>query len=155
MKSPRFLKFIITYKAVVGAVQLFFSIAFLKSLDTSDVGGSLNRFASGFSINIEHNFIHGAITYASMMNSTVVLGVVLVFVLFGVINLIEAYGLHLKQRWAEWLTVIATALLIPVELYEVMRAFSILMLMLLAINSAVVYYLAKHKELFKPRRARA
>src|SRR3989338_663969 len=109
MKSPRFIKFIITYKAVVGAVQLFFSIAFLKSLDTSDVGGSLNRFASGFSIDIEHDFIHGAITYASMINSTVVLGVVLVFVLFGVINLIEAYGLHLKQRWAEWLTVIATS----------------------------------------------
>lgn len=155
MKSPRLLRLIITYKALAGAAQLFFSITFLRSLDTSDIKSSLNNFASRFNINIENNFIQGAVSHASMISPTVVFGVTLLVVLFGVLNLIEAYGLHLKQRWAEWLTVIATGLLIPFEFYEVVRAFSLPKLAILIINSLVVYYLAKHKELFKPRKIHA
>jgi hypothetical protein len=33
----------------------------------------------------------------------------------------EGVGLWLRKRWAEWLTVIATSLLVPLELYELVR----------------------------------
>ena len=33
----------------------------------------------------------------------------------------EGIGLWLEKRWAEFLTVIATSLLIPLELYEIMK----------------------------------
>jgi uncharacterized membrane protein (DUF2068 family) len=64
------------------------------------------------------------------------------------LNLIEAYGLHKRLRWAEWLTVFATGLLIPFEVYEVWRRFSLLGVAVLVLNIAIVIYLAKHKELF-------
>jgi uncharacterized membrane protein (DUF2068 family) len=35
--------------------------------------------------------------------------------------LVEGTGLWLDQLWAEYLTVVATSLLVPLELYELVR----------------------------------
>jgi uncharacterized membrane protein (DUF2068 family) len=40
---------------------------------------------------------------------------------YGVLELVEGTGLWLDQLWAEYLTVIATSLLIPFELYELVH----------------------------------
>ncbi|HZL37171.1 MAG TPA: DUF2127 domain-containing protein [Tepidisphaeraceae bacterium] len=54
----------------------------------------------------------------------------------------EGVGLVLRKRWAEFLTVISTALLLPVEAYEIFhgyhRAVKIIVLLL---NAAVLVYL--------------
>lgn len=43
--------------------------------------------------------------------------------LYSVLQLTEGIGLWLEKRWAEFLTVIATSLLIPVEIYEIFAKF--------------------------------
>jgi uncharacterized membrane protein (DUF2068 family) len=35
-----------------------------------------------------------------------------------VLELVEGGGLFYRKRWAEWLTVVATSLLVPLEVYE-------------------------------------
>jgi uncharacterized membrane protein (DUF2068 family) len=55
----------------------------------------------------------------------------------------EGIGLWLQKRWAEWLTVIATASLIPIELYETVHAFGWLKLVVLLANVAIVLYLMR------------
>jgi len=55
----------------------------------------------------------------------------------------EGVGLWRCRRWAEWLTVIATASLIPFELYELTRRLTIPRFGALAINVAVVIYLVR------------
>lgn len=60
-------------------------------------------------------------------------------VLFG----IEGLGLWLGKYWAEWFTVIATASLIPLELYEVLIRFNGIKLAMLVGNVAIVIYLVK------------
>jgi len=55
---------------------------------------------------------------------------------------IEGWGLWRGRRWAEWLTVIVTASLIPFELWEIHHRFTWLKLLALMINIAVVWYLA-------------
>ena len=60
----------------------------------------------------------------------------------------EGVGLALRRRWAEYLTVIATGALIPYELYEVVRHASLFKGGALALNLAVVGYLAYRKRLF-------
>ncbi|MBI5892554.1 MAG: DUF2127 domain-containing protein [Deltaproteobacteria bacterium] len=47
------------------------------------------------------------------------------------------------------MTVIATGLFIPFEIYEVIQAQTLVRIGALILNIAIVYYLAKHKELFK------
>jgi uncharacterized membrane protein (DUF2068 family) len=50
-------------------------------------------------------------------------------------------GLFRRKRWAEWLTVIATSLLIPFELYELVHRPSVLKAGGLAVNIVIVVYL--------------
>ncbi len=60
----------------------------------------------------------------------------------------EGVGLAMRRRWAEYLTVIATGVLIPYELYEVVRHPSLFKFGALVLNVAVVGYLAYRKRLF-------
>ena len=60
----------------------------------------------------------------------------------------EGVGLAMRRRWAEYLTVIATGLLIPYELYEVIRHLTLFKVGALLLNLAVVGYLAYRKRLF-------
>ena len=60
----------------------------------------------------------------------------------------EGVGLALRRRWAEYLTVIATGVLIPYEAYEVVHRPSLFKAAALLLNVAVVGYLAYRKRLF-------
>jgi len=60
----------------------------------------------------------------------------------------EGVGLAMRRRWAEYLTVIATGVLIPYEAYEVVRHVTLFKVGALVLNLAVVGYLAYRKRLF-------
>ena len=61
--------------------------------------------------------------------------------LYAALLLTEGVGLMRKKRWAEYLTVVVTASLIPIELYEVIVRFGIGTLLLLVANVGIVWYL--------------
>jgi uncharacterized membrane protein (DUF2068 family) len=60
----------------------------------------------------------------------------------------EGVGLAMRRRWAEYLTVIATGILIPYEAYEVVHHVTLFKVGALLLNLAVVGYLAYRKRLF-------
>jgi uncharacterized membrane protein (DUF2068 family) len=60
----------------------------------------------------------------------------------------EGVGLAMRRRWAEYLTVIATGILIPYEAYEVIMHPTLFKVGALLLNLAVVGYLAYRKRLF-------
>ena len=60
----------------------------------------------------------------------------------------EGVGLAMRRRWAEYLTVIATSVLIPYEAYEVIHHATLFKIGALLVNLAVVGYLAYRKRLF-------
>ena len=55
----------------------------------------------------------------------------------------EGIGLALRKRWAEYLTIISTASLMPVELLELFKRPSAAKIALLLVNLAVVAYLVR------------
>ena len=57
------------------------------------------------------------------------------------LRLCEGTGLALKQRWAEYLTIVTTAALVPVEVYEIYVHLSWQRMVVLAVNLVVVGYL--------------
>jgi uncharacterized membrane protein (DUF2068 family) len=59
---------------------------------------------------------------------------------YALLHLVEGTGLVLRRRWAEYLTVVATGSLLPLEFYEIARKFSVLRVGVLAINLAIVAY---------------
>ena len=58
------------------------------------------------------------------------------------LQLTEGIGLWMQKRWAEFLTVIATSLLIPVEIYEIYEKFTWVRVVVFAVNIFIVWYLA-------------
>jgi uncharacterized membrane protein (DUF2068 family) len=68
--------------------------------------------------------------------------------LFGMLELTEAVGLARRRRWAEYLTVIAGCLGIPLEIMEVLNRQTPIRISILLINVAIVIYLAWQKHLF-------
>jgi uncharacterized membrane protein (DUF2068 family) len=67
---------------------------------------------------------------------------------YGVLEGIEAIGLWLTKRWAEYLTFLATTLLLPLEIYEIVHKGTALKVIGFIINLAVVIYLLFAKRLF-------
>lgn len=60
---------------------------------------------------------------------------------YSVLEGAEAYGLWRRRRWGEWLTVIATALLLIPEIWELTKSATPLKVGALLVNIAVVVYL--------------
>jgi uncharacterized membrane protein (DUF2068 family) len=70
--------------------------------------------------------------------------------------LVEAVGLWLGRHWAEILTVVATSLLVPLEIYEVLKRYTPGKVLVLAANVLIVAYLVKRlRRETAARRARA
>ena len=67
---------------------------------------------------------------------------------YGLLEGIEAVGLWLTKRWAEYLTFLATTILLPLEIYEIVNRRSALKIIGFIVNLAVVIYLLYAKRLF-------
>jgi uncharacterized membrane protein (DUF2068 family) len=61
---------------------------------------------------------------------------------------VEAVGLWYQRRWAEYLTFLVTASLLPLEVYEIVTRLSPLKIVAFVVNVAVVAYLLYAKRLF-------
>jgi uncharacterized membrane protein (DUF2068 family) len=60
---------------------------------------------------------------------------------YGVLEGAEAYGLWRRRRWGEWLTLVATSILLIPEVWELIRSVTVLKVVALIVNLLVVAYL--------------
>jgi uncharacterized membrane protein (DUF2068 family) len=67
----------------------------------------------------------------------------LVALLYAVLYCVEAVGLLMQKRWAEWLTVVQTSLLIPLELRQLVHPPRLLPTLALVASVGVVAYLIR------------
>jgi uncharacterized membrane protein (DUF2068 family) len=102
-------------------------------------GGPTTPQGSGVLHDIRHLFTIESGTLTKI-------GIVVAF--YALLEGAEAVGLWYGKRWAEYLTFIATALLLPLEVYELTERLSALKVLTLIINLAVVVYLLLAKRLF-------
>jgi len=67
---------------------------------------------------------------------------------YAALEAVEMVGLWMAKRWAEYLTFVATTVLLPLEVYELTSGVSALKLITFLINLAIVAYLLWAKRLF-------
>jgi len=63
------------------------------------------------------------------------------FFLYAALYFVEGIGLYLEKTWAEWLIVVSSCLLLPLEVYELYHHPNWLKVVLLLANLGVVGYL--------------
>jgi uncharacterized membrane protein (DUF2068 family) len=71
-----------------------------------------------------------------------------VLLVYSAVEGIEALGLWYQRRWAEYLTFLVTASLLPLEIYEIANRATVFKVIAFVINVAVVVYLLRAKRLF-------
>lgn len=72
-------------------------------------------------------------------------------VAYSVVEGVEAVGLWRERRWAEYLTALATAGLLPLEVHELLDRVTIFRLGALVVNLAILVWLVRAKHLFGVR----
>ena len=92
----------------------------------------------------DNRFIHGLLTRALRVSSKQLVATSIGTFIYAGLLLTEGTGLLLRKRWAEYFTIITTALLIPLEVYELQRHFTVAKIGVLIVNVAIVAYLVVH-----------
>ena len=76
--------------------------------------------------------------------------------IYALVRWVEAYGLWLGKRWAEWFAVLSGAIYVPAEMYGIVRGVTWMKILLLGVNVCIVAYLiyvlwrSRRQQLRKP-----
>ncbi|HEY7619270.1 MAG TPA: DUF2127 domain-containing protein [Solirubrobacteraceae bacterium] len=95
-----------------------------------------------------HHGLLGEIDKAFTLQSSRLHLFAAIILVYAIVEGVEAVGLWYQRRWAEYLTFLVTASLLPLEVYEIVTRLSPLKIAAFVINVAVVAYLLYAKRLF-------
>lgn len=120
----------------------------LLALIGQDIQALFGDLLTRLGISHEAFYARWLIRQVAMIDShMIVLASILAF-FYGFTGLLQAIGLHFRKRWAEYVTALAAAVLIPGEVYLLFSGVSFYKVFLLASNIVIVGYLIHVKGLF-------
>jgi uncharacterized membrane protein (DUF2068 family) len=142
------LKWIIAFKALKSTLLAALGITLLMTRH-ADATDFVTRAAMMFHLPITSHLVQRLLAAAA--NLTLHRREALAATAFAYSLLLgtEGVGLHYRKPWARWFTIIATASLIPLEIYECLRELHVGRVVILIINVLVVVYLTRRKEIFE------
>ncbi|RXS67074.1 MULTISPECIES: DUF2127 domain-containing protein [Streptomyces] len=159
--------FILRFLAVERAVRgVFIVLAAVGVWQFSNQKDAVRRFvdeyiavlrpvARHFHYDLDHSPVVGTIQKTFGYQHSTLLLVAGLLLAYALVEIVEGVGLWRAKRWAEYLTVVATAAFLPLEIYELTEKVSWLKIATLVINILAVLYIAVTKRLFGLRGGRA
>ena len=144
-QPPRFgvLRTIALYKLVKVVLLLAVAYGELRLRDASLIARLL-EWASARPGRLENHLLTQVVEWFSGLSASRITTLRIVTLAYAGVFAVEGVGLWLQKRWAEWLTVVITASLIPVEAWEIFRKPTVGKLIILFGNAAIVAYLVWH-----------
>jgi uncharacterized membrane protein (DUF2068 family) len=136
------IRLIAVERSLRGLLLLAAGIYLLFHLNT-DFGRVAERIARSIDIDPHQHFFHRVITRLHNLHAHTLRIAGVAAIGYGTLELVEGAGLWLDQLWAEYLTVIATSLLIPFEFYELAIRPSLWKAGGILVNVLIVLYLAR------------
>jgi uncharacterized membrane protein (DUF2068 family) len=106
-------------------------------------------------VDLDNSSILREATKALHARHTTLTLIAVALLLYGLLEMVEGVGLWLAKRWAEYLTVVATAAFLPLEVHELVKTVTATKAVTFAINVLAVLYLILAKRLFGARGGRA
>ena len=141
-KTTPTLLLIALFKLIKGILLLAVGIGALKLLHR-DIAQTVAHWVDILRVDPDNRLIHRLLTrILSVTPAQLRAASAGTFVYAGLL-LTEGLGLLFRKRWAEYFTIITTAGLIPIEVYELSRRVSTAKVAVLIINVAIVAYLVR------------
>ena len=137
------LRIIALYKLLKVLLLLLAAYGELRLHDAA-LSAKLATWAQGRPLGLEHAVVTRALTLFSGLSETQIHVMRIATFAYAAVFAIEGVGLWMQKRWAEWLTTIITASLIPLEAWEIFLRPTIGKVLILLANVAVVGYLVWH-----------
>jgi len=113
-------------------------------LHDSTLSARVLSWAAARPMGLEHQVVTAGLKWFSGLSIERIHQLRFVTLLYAAVFAVEGIGLWMERRWAEWLTVVVTASLIPLELWEIFHHPNIGKFVVLAANLAIVVYLYWH-----------
>lgn len=136
----RGLRVIAALKLLKAIALIVVGIGALKLLH-KDVAALAEHWINMFQVDPHNHFIDLLLAKLAILDDHRLKELSFGTFIYAGVFLVEGVGLALQKRWAEYLTIITTSSLLPIEIYELVRRVSIGRCLALAINLAVVAYL--------------
>jgi uncharacterized membrane protein (DUF2068 family) len=134
------LRLIAAFKLTKGLLLVVLGVATI-SLRHRDVTEILGTWVDQLHLDPGGRLVHGLLIHAADLHARRLVAIGAGMLVYAALLLTEGCGLLLRRRWAEYLTVVATGALVPLELYEIARHPTWTRLAVLVVNVVIVWYL--------------
>jgi uncharacterized membrane protein (DUF2068 family) len=141
-RKDRLLPWIAAERAFRSVVLVVVGVALL-SHPHADWAAETTRFAQRLGLNPNANWVRRLTGDLRRIHGSQYVFFGVVALAYGALEGVEAFGLWRRRRWAEWLTVVATSLLLIPEVWELTKSISLLKVGALVVNIAIVVYLLR------------
>jgi uncharacterized membrane protein (DUF2068 family) len=139
-RSSATLLAIAIFKLFKGVLLLVVGIGALRLLHR-DVGEFVSHWVDVLRVDPDNRLIHRLLSRVLSVSPKQLKEASVGTFVYAALLLTEGTGLMLRKRWAEYFTIITTAGLIPLEVYEIQRRITAIKIVILLINVAIVIYL--------------
>jgi uncharacterized membrane protein (DUF2068 family) len=146
----RGLRLIAAFKLLKGFALLALGIGALKLLHR-DVEAIAVHWINVFQVDPHSYYMNLLLAKLSILDDRRLKELSAGTFIYSAIFLTEGVGLALGKRWAEYLTIISTGSLLPLEIYELAKHATVGKVVALVINLAVVVYLVLELRRFPKR----
>jgi len=146
-ESALLLNLIIWERIIIGLLLIMVSIKGM-SLINRDLHEMALLLIGEMNLDIDRSVIAMALQKFGMMDGMTLFKISTGVLLYGLLYLVEGYGLYRRRPWAEYLTVIAIAVFIPFEIYEIITKLTVFRVGALVLNVLIVIFLIRHTEMF-------
>jgi uncharacterized membrane protein (DUF2068 family) len=128
------------FKLVKALLLIAIGIGALRFLH-KDLSNSVLHWAQVLRVDTDNRYIHGFLVKIFRVTPKQLKELSVGTFIYAGLFLTEGMGLLLRKHWAEYFTIITTGLFIPLEIYELVRHFTVVKLVVTIINVLIVWYL--------------
>jgi uncharacterized membrane protein (DUF2068 family) len=138
--GSRGLWLIAAFKLFKGIALLAVGIGALKLLH-KDVASEVEQWINYLRVDPHNHYIQKLLMKLGLLDDRKLKELSVGTFLYSALLITEGVGLALKKRWAEYVTIISTSLLLPLEIIEIAHRVDFTRVALFLVNIAVVVYL--------------
>lgn len=134
------LRLIALFKFLKAAALIAASLGAFRFLH-KDLGDAAEQWVRDLRLDPGNRFVMAALSRIANLSAEQIRRLGLVGLIYAALFVTEGTGLWLLKPWGEWVTVIISGSLVPVEIYEILRRATMTRAAVVAVNVAVVVYL--------------